>query len=184
MKNKKGRVGIVGAGILGKLTALYLLEAGWEVALFEEGPEIPQNSSFSPSFTAAGMLAPYCEMEYAEAVVVKLGLESFPLWETVLKQVGEKVFYQREGSLVVAHQQDKNEFQRLKRAVENFTPDTSVMKPVKGAEIREYEPDIDSKITDGLFFPFEGQIDTAGIMRAVGKNWRTEGRISAGTPKP
>ncbi|MBI3793489.1 MAG: glycine oxidase ThiO [Nitrospinae bacterium] len=174
MGNKAGRAGIIGAGILGRLTAYFLIELGWEVALFEEGPETPANSSFSPSYTAAGMLAPYCELEYAEPIVVKLGVASFPIWESVVKTVGGDVFYQREGSLVVAHQNDKNEFLRLKRAVEHFTSEP-VMKQLKRDEIRECEPDVDPKISDGLFFPHEGQIDTGAIMRALSVHLKKNG---------
>jgi len=174
MGNKKGRAGIVGAGILGKLVAYFLVEAGWNVTLFDEGPENPQKSSFSPSFTAAGMLAPYCELEYAEPSVIKLGVDSFALWPSILKQTGGNVYFQREGSLVVTHPQDKNEFQRLKRAVESFTSEP-VMKHVKGEGLREYEPDIDPKINEGLFFPFEGQIDGTAIMAALGAYLRGVG---------
>lgn len=163
---------------MGRLTAFFLLQRGCDITLFDENAEFPvlrpDVQYPSPSYVAAGMLAPYCEMEYAEPVVVKLGLESFSLWSSILEAMEERVFFQREGSLVVAHQQDKNEFQRLKQMVEKFTAEP-VMRHVKGEQLREIEPEINPNIQEGLFFPLEGQVDSRGIMAAMGAYLKKNG---------
>ena len=174
MVGAKGRVGIVGAGILGRLTAFFLLDTGWEITIFEEGPENPNNSSFSPSYAAAGMIAPYCELENRGANVTKLGFDSLALWPSIVERVGGNVFFQREGSLVVTHSQERQEFQGLQRTVEKFIPNPE-MKLVNRDEIKEYEPDLDPSITEGLFFPLEGQIDGAGILAALGAHLEANG---------
>lgn len=174
MVDAKARVGVVGAGILGKLVAFFLLEAGLKSTVFEEGPENPTNSSFSPSYAAAGMIAPYCELENRGANVTKLGFDSLEMWPSIVGRVGGNVFFQREGSLVVTHSQDKNELQRLQHTVEAFIAKPE-MKVVRGDEIRKYEPDLDPKITEGLFFPLEGQIDGAEILAALGAHLKANG---------
>ncbi|MBI3580751.1 MAG: FAD-dependent oxidoreductase [Nitrospinae bacterium] len=174
MVDANARVGVVGAGILGKLVSFFLLEAGLKPTVFEEGPENPKNSSFSASYAAAGMIAPYCELENRGANVTKLGFDSLEMWPSIVKRVGGNVFFQREGSLVVAHSQDKNELQRLRRTVESFIAKPE-MRVVRGDEIREYEPDLDPKMTEGLFFPLEGQIDGAEILAALGAHLRANG---------
>ncbi len=191
MSQTKGTVGIAGAGILGRLIACYCLEDGWNVTIFDEGAESPcpmagitaagaaaqkcgSGGCPSPSYVAAGMLAPYCEMRYDEPIVPRLGRESLDMWSDIIKKVGGDVFSQRAGSLVVVHQQDKNEFLRLKHMVETFTKEP-VMEHVKGAALRELEPEIDPRITEGLYFPLEGQVDSRGMMAALGSHLRKSG---------
>lgn len=191
MDKSKKTVGIAGAGILGRLIAYYCLADGWDVTLFDDGEEnacqlagapgikgpVKCGSGGgcpSPSYVAAGMLAPYCEMRYDEPMVPKLGRESLNLWSSILETAGKNVYSQRAGSLVVAHPQDKNEFLRLKQMVETCAKEP-VMQHVKGAELRALEPEIDSRISEGLYFAVEGQVDSRGMMAALGAYLRTKG---------
>ena len=90
-------IGIAGAGIIGRLIALKAAAQGKKVTLFDRD-ETPACSVVAPA-----MLAPYCELDVAEKAVSDLGVESLKLWPEILKSLDAPVFFQQEGSLVVAH---------------------------------------------------------------------------------
>ena len=76
------------------------------------------------------MLAPYTELESAEPIIAALGLESLALWPRLLKKLPKHVFFQRNGSLVLAHPQDQADLARFRRSVQ-FKLD-SVQFPPEG----------------------------------------------------
>ena len=61
----------------------------------------------STSHWAGGMLAPYCESEVAEPLISRLGLRALDLWR---RELPDTPF---NGSLVVAHARDRNDFERF-----------------------------------------------------------------------
>lgn len=162
--------GIAGAGILGRLIGYYLAGRGWRVTLFDAGDIQGRQTA---SWVAAGMVAPYCELETAEPVVAKLGAQSMDAWRQVLKTV-DGVFLQSNGSLVVAHPQDRAELTRLARAVAGNAPE-GAMKKILGPELKEMEPDLDDTFADGLYFPLEGQIDSRQILAALARHLEAAG---------
>ncbi|MGB5098895.1 MAG: FAD-dependent oxidoreductase, partial [Porticoccaceae bacterium] len=76
---------IAGAGLMGRLMAWRLLRAGWRVSLFERDPEGTESAA---AYTAAGMLAPWAEVESAEELVHRLGLRSLALWPALAAELG------------------------------------------------------------------------------------------------
>ena len=61
----------------------------------------------STSHWAGGMLAPWCEAEASEPVIVRLGIRSLDLWREHFPQTPFN------GSLVVAHARDRADFERF-----------------------------------------------------------------------
>ena len=83
------RIGIAGAGVLGRLLAWQLSHAGHAVEVFDPaaGPE-PRGDGLGPAgFTAAGMLSPLAELDAAGPEVALLGLRSVPLWAEVAQRL-------------------------------------------------------------------------------------------------
>ena len=87
------RITVVGAGVAGLTSALALAERGCEVEVLERGPSL---GAASCSRLAGGMLAPWCERESAEGLVVELGQEALTYWPRVHPDTV------RHGSLVLA----------------------------------------------------------------------------------
>ncbi|MBI5636944.1 MAG: FAD-dependent oxidoreductase [Nitrospinae bacterium] len=162
---KGNTCGIAGAGIMGRLTGYLLAKKGWRVTLFDDGDLAATGST---SYAAAGMIAPYCELEYAEPVVARLGNPSLAMWQKLLPQIGGDVYCQAAGSLVISHPQDRAELMRLVRKMDEHTGDL-VMQRVEGAELRELEPDLDDAFMDGLYLPLEGQIDSRRLLVVLGE---------------
>ena len=86
-------VSVIGAGIAGAWQALLFAQAGHDVTLHERSDETMTQST---SHWAGGMLAPWCEAETSEPVIVRLGIRSLDLWRENFPQTPFN------GSLVVA----------------------------------------------------------------------------------
>lgn len=108
-------IAIVGAGLIGRILAFELLQEGCKVSIFDRDSEL---GSQSCGWTGAGMLAPYAELDAADELVFSLGVASLPLWQKLIAALPEPVFFQRSGTLVVAHSQDRAEFARFQRNIE------------------------------------------------------------------
>ena len=65
------RIGIAGAGVLGRLLAWQLAHAGHQVTVFDPaaGPVPDYSQPRAAGFTAAGMLSPLAELECANWAV-------------------------------------------------------------------------------------------------------------------
>jgi len=105
------KIGVAGAGLLGRLLALQLARAGHEVHVFD--PAADAQARGAAGWTAAGMLSPVAELECADAGVFALGVRSLELWPAILAQLELPVEFGREGSLLVAHRGDEGAAQRV-----------------------------------------------------------------------
>lgn len=169
---KQRTVGVVGAGIMGRMLALALRRDGWDVTLFDRDTE---EGTLSCTWTGAGMLAPYCELEAAEQLITALGVQSMALWPDWMAHFAEPVYYKGGGSLVVAHPHDRLELERLRRRVTDNAPRPDIMREIHADDLRDLEPELVEHFTSGLYFPFEQHMDNRGLMRAMGKTLHRDG---------
>src|SRR4030081_212569 len=103
---RESPVSVIGAGIAGAWQALLFAQAGHEVTLHERSDA---GMTLSTSHWAGGMLAPWCEAERSEPLISRLGLRALDLWR---RELPDTPF---NGSLVVAHSRDRNDFERFAR---------------------------------------------------------------------
>ena len=155
----KGNIGIVGAGIAGRLTALELNKRGWHITLFDRDTEEAKNSC---TWTGAGMLAPYCELETAERDVAELGFQSLELWPGLLSNLCKPVYFQQKGSLVVAHPGDREELIRLQNNIQAKIKDVGGLQ-----ETASLEPEIADRFPTGLYFPREAHLDNRELLHVL-----------------
>jgi len=156
--------GIVGAGIVGRVLALHLLRKGWQVTLFDH--DILEGKG-SCSYAAAGMLSPLAELETAETVIFDLGIRSMTLWSNILPTLNQPVYFQREGSLLLAHRQDIKELERIKNYIEAKLLDLSMIQILTPSEILELEPALAHWPSQGLYLSLDGQIDNRMLLAAL-----------------
>ena len=148
--NSRGEspVSVIGAGIAGAWQALLFAQAGRQVTLHERSDAAMLQST---SHWAGGMLAPYCEAEGSEPIIVRLGLRSLDLWREHLPQTPFN------GSLVVAHPRDRADFDR-------FAKMTSGHRRLDADALRELEPSLEGRFRDGLFYPDEGHVEPRVVL--------------------
>lgn len=146
---------IKGAGVAGLTLAFELSRRGISVAVHDLKQQIGQGASHY----AGGMLAPYCEREAAEELVLTLGLTAADWWEEALP--GSVT---RAGTLVLAPTRDLQDLNR-------FASRTSGHRWVDADEISGLEPDLAGRFRKGLFFAEEAHLDPrhalAGLHHAL-----------------
>lgn len=143
---------IIGGGIAGAWTALLLAKAGRRVTLYERGPP---DISAATSWWAGGMLAPDCEAEGAEPIVVELGRRALNLWRA---HCPEDVV--QEGSLVVAHPRDRADFERFARMTRNH-------RRLDAEGIGEVEPLLEGRFREALFYPGEAHVEPRRALASL-----------------
>ena len=144
-------ISVIGAGIAGAWQALLLANSGRSVTLHERSDAAMTQST---SHWAGGMLAPYCEAEATEPVIVRLGLRSLKLWRDYFPDTPFN------GSLVVAHARDRTDFERFARL-------TSGHRRLDGQGISEIEPSLEGRFREGLFYAEEGHVEPRKILPEI-----------------
>lgn len=82
------KAGIAGAGIMGRLIAFALVNAGWQVSLFDNSEQS------SCSMAAAGLLTPTSELDKSDLVIYQLGNDALEkYWKEILKNCLLKFFF-------------------------------------------------------------------------------------------
>jgi glycine oxidase len=141
-------VSVVGAGIAGAWQALLFAHAGHDVTLHERSDA---TMTLSTSYWAGGMLAPWCEAETSEPVIVRLGIRALDLWREHFPQTPFN------GSLVVAHPRDRADFERFARL-------TSGHRRLDAGAMAELEPSLEGRFREGLFYADEGHVEPRRIL--------------------
>ncbi len=150
------KVAIAGSGLVGRVLALNLLKMGCEVTFFEkEG----RDGVKAAGFTAAGMLAPFAELETAESVIFEYGKRSMVLWGDLLKQIGLFDGLQLQGSLITAHPQDRNDLEHFIAALRFKVPEAQEIETLDTQGIGAIEPQLKHH-AKGYFLKAEGQVDS------------------------
>ena len=150
---------VKGAGVAGLATALELARKDRAVEVVERRAEI----GLGASHWAGGMLAPYCEREAAEEIVLTLGLGAADWWDEAVPGL-----VQRRGTLVLANARDLADLKR-------FASRTHGHRWVGEDEIAELEPDLSGRFGTGLFFAEEAHLDPRRALRGLYEAARQRG---------
>jgi glycine oxidase len=108
------------------------------------------------------MLAPYCEAEATEPVIVRLGLRSLKLWRDYFPETPFN------GSLVVAHARDRADFERFARL-------TSGHQRLDAQAIAGIEPSLEGRFREGLFYAEEGHVEPRKVLPEIHARIRAAG---------
>ncbi len=158
-------VGIAGAGLVGRVLALNLIRRGVHVTLYEKdnADSIPH----AAGYTAAGMLAPYAELELMDAELFKLGVRSIELWPDLLSWMAEQdcaVDFQQSGSVILAHPNDRADLQHFMRQLTDKLPSGYPVERLTPARLSELEPEL-AHHHQAWWLPQEGQVDSTQFFQ-------------------
>lgn len=140
-------VAVVGAGVMGVVSALTLQTAGYRVTLFDREPFPPSNASMA----AAGMLAPFSESDILPYAYIAAGLEGVALWRSLLGERSHDCLF-RSGSLVIAPPGASRN-----AAFETLRKEESAVF-LSGGELWRQEPALSRDIGAGLLLPEEAYL--------------------------
>jgi glycine oxidase len=157
---KKGRemnIAIVGAGLVGRVVALNLLREGdHTITIFDKESK---EGIKSAGFTAAGMLAPFAELETAESVIFELGKRSMELWKPLLREAGVYDGIQTKGTIITAHPQDMPELEHFITSLGNKVEEAKEIELLNSHQLSKLEPEL-SHHTQAFYLKDEGQVDS------------------------
>ncbi|MBB1282275.1 MULTISPECIES: FAD-dependent oxidoreductase [unclassified Pseudoalteromonas] len=153
-------IAVVGFGLAGRLAALELSKLH-HVTVFEADDEQTPNSAGK---VAAAMLAPLAESVLCEADLALMGLDSMKRWPEIVSELEGDVFFQQQGTLVVAHQQDKGDLQSFTQRIKPIAGHSA--QALNAQQIAQLEPELANRFNQGLFLPCEGQIDNQAFYKA------------------
>ncbi|MFO1434290.1 MAG: glycine oxidase ThiO [Candidatus Competibacteraceae bacterium] len=179
-------IGIAGAGLVGRLLAFALLRKGWRITLLDSDR---RTGGQSAAIVAAGMLAPYAELETAEPLVFNLGKRSLELWPPWLAALEQPVFFQQTGTLLIAHRQDRADMERFVSHIHAKLGERAELQSLDATQLAELEPELAGRFQRGVWFPGEGQIAPSEFLPAVadtllqgGVNWLENTPVEAVSP--
>ncbi len=165
------KAGIAGGGIMGQLLAFSLINAGWNVTLFDT--DITNNCSQA----AAGLLTPLAELEKNDLIIFQLGEESLTKhWPIILNRLERKIYFQKSGSLILSHPKDRADLNRFIQIISTKVNNDDCYQQLNKGEISQLEPDL-SKFNSGYYFPNEGQIDNQTLLSTL-QNYLIEREIN------
>ncbi|UCU93260.1 FAD-dependent oxidoreductase [Hydrogenophaga taeniospiralis] len=175
------RIGIAGAGVLGRLLAWQLSRAGHVVTVFDPaaGPEAPATGSLSEhaacaaGFTAAGMLSPIAELDNAGPDIARLGWRSLALWREVadtLRAEGcSAPLFEQHGSLILAHSADLGAARRVLARLDtapSLAAELPAPQPLDRAALAALEPALAPGLHAWLL-PGEAQVMSRDMLHAL-----------------
>lgn len=159
---------ILGAGVMGLSIATELASRGLTPRIIDPAGKPGQQAC---SWRAGGMLAPWCEAESAEPVVVRLGSGAASWWQAQ----GAEVTWR--GTLVLAPSRDRAELDRFARL-------TRAHAPVDAETIAELEPELAGRFQRGLFFDSEAHLNPRAALLVLRDRLAERGIVieTAGEP--
>jgi len=154
---------VIGAGLVGRLIALSLVNQGHQVTLIDKDNKEGYQSA---AYAAAGLLTPLGEAMHAQPNIVEMGFESLKLWPKLLAQLEGYTYFQQAGALMVSHEQDQGDYQRFVRYIKNHYPQHQLQQ-LDRQQILELEPELGRSFNQGVFLPEEGQIGNRKLLIAL-----------------
>lgn len=178
------RIGIAGAGLLGRLLAWHFSRHGHEVHVFDPAPHPhpAHDGHGAAGFTAAGMLSPLAELETAEPALAALGWQSIAHWQAIAQWLAPHAnpraapHFSQNGSLLVAHGADLGSARRMLAHLDRPAelqaagfPANAQAQALDAAALAALEPDLhgSSGPLHAWLLPGEGHIDTVATLQAL-----------------
>ncbi|TFY99445.1 FAD-dependent oxidoreductase [Ramlibacter henchirensis] len=158
------RIGVAGAGLLGRVLAVQLGASGHEVHVHD--PASGPQERGATGWTAAGMLSPLAELETADERVFRWGQRSIELWPGILRRLPQPVEFRCDGSLLVAHREDLGAARRVVDLLARKAPAGHQAQDLAPKELAQLEPSLKAGLHAWLL-PGEGQIHTVQAMQAL-----------------
>lgn len=168
-------IGVVGAGVVGRLLAWQLARAGHAVTLFDMDVICKASEDgIAAAYTAAGMLSPISEADSAEAPIVEMGLQALRLWPDLVDLIQEDVDFYQNGSLILSHPSDRANLVEFRQRVDatlqqNGLKSQDFVRYISGEGICQYEPDLAERFPEGSYIPGESWLSSQKLMATLAK---------------
>jgi glycine/D-amino acid oxidase-like deaminating enzyme len=173
---------IIGAGIVGLSTALFLARAGEDVVVLDSRPPNSGASGGNAGSLHAQLLSFDHGAESGPAArTLPLQRDSIALWQSLAAELGADMEIKVTGGFMVAETERDLAFLQAKTAVEREQGvDCRVIGPV---ELRRLEPYLDGRFLGAAYCPDEGKINPLVATEAIRQAaCATGARVLSGAP--
>ena len=161
--DERADVVVVGAGVIGLVSAWRLAQRGASVVVVDPAP------GSGATGVAAGMLAPVTEARLGEEPLLRLNLASWARWPAFADEVeaasGRSIGYRADGTLMVALDADD------RALLDDLAARHRVMglevEQMRGREARRLEPGLAPGVRAGLLAASERSVDPAALGEAL-----------------
>jgi len=153
-------IAIVGTGLVGRVLALNLLKKGHILTLFDKSSK---DGTSAAGFTAAGMLAPFAELETAESIIFEYGKRSIQLWPDLLKEIGLYDGYKLDGTIITAHPQDMSELNHFIDTLKFKVKEAEEVEMLDSRGLSQLESDLEQH-NRAYYLKDEGYVDSQRFM--------------------
>jgi len=164
------KIAVIGAGLIGRLLALYLHRASHQVILFDKDD---QQGRQSAAFAAGGLLTPLGESLHCPPNIVDMGLAAVKLWPNICASLTANTFFQQTGAIMVSHEQDKGDYQHFVNHLHRRYREHQ-HRQLSRTELAQFEPELSQRFSQGLYLPQEGQLDNRQLLNALGQQLSQE----------
>lgn len=154
------RIGIIGAGIMGRTLCCHLLNNSYDTRLFDKDRLTAQKNC---SFTAAGLLSAYAETKSCMPALAQIGATAIDYWRRFTKEEKTKIFFDDCGSICLADNQ--TELQNFKKILLTKFSDEIFREIV----VSNLEPDVAPNYRTGIYLPYEAQIDAQKLLKTLAR---------------
>jgi glycine oxidase len=164
-------VAVIGAGVVGCLTALMLKRSGAKVSLFSAARP---DSVDTCSSAAGGMLSPIAEAIYGNQVIADAGWDSVKRWKDLLETFEKAPMFGHDGSVLWAASHHRVEIREWAQRLAQKFPD----KPwelLPASSSRSLGPDFGDSDVDTIVLKNEGFVDTRAVLIGLSKALDKEG---------
>lgn len=174
------KVAIIGAGVLGRITALELIHQNHQVTLLEaKSFDHPRGAAI----ISAGMIAPITESIGASEEVRQMAFHSDSRWPHILSLLteldpnNEPVFFSQIGALAVAFPDEMHCLFELRRQLETgYSGSKDQFVTLYNEEVTEREPDLD-RFETALYLKQESNICNRQFVSASTRALRKHANV-------
>ena len=152
------KIGVVGAGLVGRFLSWRLANAGEKVDVFEKSSRSQHSSA---AHVAASMLAPCSERIESSQAIWDLGINSLNSWKKILGQM--QVPHGMDGSVVVSHASEHKLLQKFQSVLKNRYGIQDI-QTLNRKELEKLEPGLSRSFQYGVFLPTEGWLDNRILL--------------------
>ena len=163
MVSSKPKIAVLGAGLLGRMLTVSLMNH-FDVTVFDKDDGDAKQSA---GYLAAAMLAPLAESADCSAEIMQLGEQALALWPEFLAKLDTPVYFQQEGTLIVAFEQDSAALEQFQSRLKG-----EGFQTVNASQISQLEPELMQRFKKGLYLPGEGQLDNRQLLQAMALQMR------------
>jgi glycine oxidase len=147
-------IGIVGAGIIGRLLAFTLVRSGHRVTLYDKTNRFDRNTA---SQVAAGMLAPFAELEGGVHDILSLSRDAIAQWKAIIRQMTLCPTIHTQGSILSAKAQNRSQLEHFVLRMKSLGLRASL---IDDNAIGDLEPDLSGQDLCGIYLEDEGYVNT------------------------